>query len=173
MPQARGVWCGVRLEAVTAQEVEDRRQQHRQATITTLHERMGVSCVMELLRDARLPLVFHNGSLDLLFITHQFLQPLPATWREYQNVLRTWLPGGVYDTKLIANQGLPGYLWGNNSSLENIHVALTQPESDHGKGTCTYHIISYHIISYHIISYHIGSSSSSISNEYHVSSCII
>ena len=84
---------------------------------------MGFSAVMEVLRDSRVPLIGHNMGLDLLFLTSQFIAPLPPTWPAFCALMREWLPGGVYDTKLIA-RGLPFEVFQGDTALGTVYTAL-------------------------------------------------
>lgn len=78
---------------------------------------------MELLRDSGLPIIGHNVGLDLLFVISQFVTPLPPSWAEFQALAREWLPGGVFDTKLLSKD-LPFAVFQGDTSLGNIHRAL-------------------------------------------------
>ena len=49
-----------------------------------------------------MPLVLHNGWLDLLFLYHCCYGPLPATSASLMADLVEMFPGGVYDTKAMA-----------------------------------------------------------------------
>ena len=121
--EGRGNWCGLRLEPLSAAEVEARKEAQKVAAIARVHDRVGLSAVLELVRDAGLPVVGHNVSLDLLFVSSQFVGPLPDTWGEYQRRTRHWMPGGVFDTKLLC-RSLPYDVFKGQTSLEDIHSAF-------------------------------------------------
>eukprot|EP00171_Calliarthron_tuberculosum_P008327 IDg8327t1 len=52
---------------------------------------------------AGVPIVVHNGVLDLVLLYSSFHAPLPPTLGEYVSALVDALPAGVYDTKLLAS----------------------------------------------------------------------
>jgi hypothetical protein len=53
---------------------------------------------------SRKPLIMHNGLADLLFIWKTFFSPLPPLYSEWLSAFLETFPGGVYDTKLLAEQ---------------------------------------------------------------------
>lgn len=67
----------------------------------------GVTGLVGVLIDAEVPVVFHNGFLDLLHLFHKFVQPLPTTLEDFKAEVRRLFTGGVYDTKFIANRCNP------------------------------------------------------------------
>lgn len=71
------------------------------------------------MRDCRKPAVGHNLSFDLTFSLAAFAQQLPQGWAAFKHLVQQWLPGGVWDTKLLARQ------------LQVIH---THKASAHGEG---------------------------------------
>jgi target of EGR1 protein 1 len=55
-----------------------------------------------LLLDSAVPVVLHNGWLDLLFLYHSFYGPLPPNSVSIMADLLEMFSAGVYDTKAIA-----------------------------------------------------------------------
>ena len=51
---------------------------------------------------ASVPIIVHNGFVDLVFLYSAFQGPLPKTLGSFVAALVDCLPGGVYDTKLLA-----------------------------------------------------------------------
>lgn len=48
------------------------------------------------------PLVMHNGLVDLFFIWKTFFSPLPPLYSDWLSAFVEAFPGGVFDTKLLA-----------------------------------------------------------------------
>ncbi|GFR40195.1 hypothetical protein Agub_g755, partial [Astrephomene gubernaculifera] len=103
--QREGQWrvgelAGAGLELSASQRMEAAREQS------------GFSQVLEALREAGRPVVGHNPAYDLAYMLAQFSEPLPPTWTDYKALLQRTFPGGLYDTKHVAQQlaaqyGLP------------------------------------------------------------------
>ena len=81
----------------------------------------GFSVVMEALRDARVPVVVHNGSGDVLHLLSAFVGGgLPAEWGAFKQLVAHWFPGGLYDTKAMC--GPPDTSpWGRATSLREVY----------------------------------------------------
>jgi hypothetical protein len=62
----------------------------------------GLTVLLEILRKAGKPLVGHNSSFDLGFLTNQLMGSMPQTFPEWNRQLRSHLgPLGIYDTKVL------------------------------------------------------------------------
>lgn len=58
------------------------------------------------LRAHHVPLVVHNGFIDLMYLYHSFITTLPAQFQHFVADLADAFPGGIYDTKYIARKVL-------------------------------------------------------------------
>ena len=84
----------------------------------------GFTEVFELMRDSNKPAVGHNLSFDLTFSLAAFAQQLPHSWLAYKQLVRRWLPAGVWDTKYLARQlQVLG-------SLASLLLCTVQPEQE-------------------------------------------
>lgn len=71
------------------------------------------------------PAVGHNCLFDVSYGLYGFADAfLPATWRDFKKMARSWHPGGLWDTKHLARQ-LPevGGRAGAGGTLQ-LHVAM-------------------------------------------------
>mmetsp|Transcript_34152 Transcript_34152/g.86030 ORF Transcript_34152/g.86030 Transcript_34152/m.86030 type:complete len:478 (-) Transcript_34152:78-1511(-) len=117
-----GTQTALRLVRASAAEVAAVEEREAQRYEESVWEAAGASQVMELVRDGGKPVVFHNAVLDVPFLLERLVAPLPARYAEYKELVRTWFPGGLYDTKYIANC-LSGISVGV-TSLGPLHEAL-------------------------------------------------
>lgn len=69
------------------------------------------SRVFAALRSAQIPLVVHNGLLDLLHLHDKFLGDLPETYQEFAAAWASQFPL-LFDTRLIAQEGRFQASWG-------------------------------------------------------------
>ena len=93
-----------------------------------------------LLSDHKIPIMVHNGLMDLLFILSHFHQPaLPQHWEEAKEYIAKYFPI-LYDTKYIAKECDTG-LDLDKTDLSTLYDKLTtsdtaenQPESNDNSG---------------------------------------
>lgn len=52
---------------------------------------------------ARKPIVVHNGLVDLIFLYGNFVADLPTSLQSFVADVAELFPGGVYDTKFVAD----------------------------------------------------------------------
>ena len=70
---------------------------------TALRERCGVRLILDAIRDARIPVVTHNGLLDILHLMHCSTNQIRgASLDEFKKLVVEAFPGGLIDTKWIA-----------------------------------------------------------------------
>ncbi len=82
----------------------------------------------------RVPLVVHNGYLDLLFLlTHFHSNKLPSCYNETKKLINSYFPI-IYDTKVLATECADCRFRSKNSSLAELyqrHVMGLQNVNDH------------------------------------------
>ncbi|GIX64469.1 CAF1 family ribonuclease [Babesia caballi] len=71
--------------------------------------RWGIQKLFEAIKQHRIPLVVHNGLMDLYHIYDKFVGPLPQDPDDIVKAFYSWFGLGVYDTKHVAR-----YLHDNN-----------------------------------------------------------
>lgn len=69
---------------------------------TTRPKKHSLDCLFSHVLDAHVPVVLHNGWLDLLFLYHSCYGPLPSTSGSFMADLLEMFPVGLYDTKGLA-----------------------------------------------------------------------
>mmetsp|Transcript_74449 Transcript_74449/g.155203 ORF Transcript_74449/g.155203 Transcript_74449/m.155203 type:complete len:580 (+) Transcript_74449:116-1855(+) len=85
---------------------------------------IGFRQVWNLLRQARRPLVCHNGFYDLLFLYNSFEAPLPESLGQFKLAMHKAFPH-VFDTKILAeSEGLNKMLAVRRSSLVELATSL-------------------------------------------------
>ena len=78
---------------------------------------MSIHTLLATILATEVPVVVHNGWVDLLFLYGNFYAPLPPSLGTLMADLSEMFVGGVYDTKAIAQFELPqeatflGYLF--------------------------------------------------------------
>ncbi|GBF97539.1 poly(A)-specific ribonuclease, partial [Raphidocelis subcapitata] len=110
--------------AEAAAELAERLQREAREAVV---DAAGFAAVFDMMRASGKPAVVHNGAFDVAYSLYSFGDGwLPPAWRGYREMARTWLPGGVYDTKLIARQ-LPEVL-GRDTSLSALYAGVVDGE---------------------------------------------
>ncbi|CAE8645075.1 unnamed protein product [Polarella glacialis] len=101
------------------------RHSHDQAIRQRLLSHLGFLRMWNLLKKARLPVVLHNGFMDLLFLASALEGPLPAQLSDLKEVVGTALPV-LFDTKVLAESpALAGRL-GQRTSLGELATNLAE-----------------------------------------------
>lgn len=90
-----------------------------------------VTHVLAALREAKIPLVVHNGLLDMLHVYNKFFGELPSTATEFADVWRSEFPT-FFDTRLIALEGRSeAFRHPSAFNLEQLHQHLSAiPQGD-------------------------------------------
>ncbi|KAJ2827778.1 hypothetical protein FBU31_003083 [Coemansia sp. 'formosensis'] len=82
---------------------------------------------------AGVPLVIHNGLFDLVYLYQSFFGPLPDTYESFAFDLSEMFPGGIYDTKIIAEMATPqsasylAYLFHKSERLQKQRLERGEP----------------------------------------------
>jgi CAF1 family ribonuclease len=66
-----------------------------------VHE-MGFSLIVEMLIEAKKPIVGHNMMFDIIYLYNQFVDELPATYLEFATKWYALFPS-VYDNKVLSS----------------------------------------------------------------------
>eukprot|EP00439_Symbiodinium_sp_Y106_P007982 s3647_g1.t1 len=93
--------------------------------------RFNANQLIQALEDSKVPLVVHNGFLDLLHLFHGFIGDLPG---ECWDFFGSWLAHfpTTFDTRLLAQEGQYKILRGSGLTLEALHEQLSRSGSGPG-----------------------------------------
>ncbi|UKK02553.2 hypothetical protein MACK_002646 [Theileria orientalis] len=69
--------------------------------ITKRTRNNGLHHIIKSIIEYRIPLVFHNGMLDILHLYDKFIGPLPEKPVEISREITRFFVGGIFDTKVI------------------------------------------------------------------------
>ncbi|OEH73909.1 caf1 family ribonuclease domain-containing protein [Cyclospora cayetanensis] len=75
----------------------------------------GLSVLAEALIEAEVPIVLHNGLLDLLHLMEKFVQEIPPTLPLFASEVARLFIGGIFDTKYIATHLTPCSTFGRTA----------------------------------------------------------
>ncbi|WIA30112.1 hypothetical protein OEZ86_000207 [Tetradesmus obliquus] len=113
------------LVRATAQQAEQLEAEARAARIAGIHDAAGFAAVFDLMRRSNKPAVGHNCLFDVSYGLYGFADAfLPATWRDFKKMARSWHPGGLWDTKHLARQ-LPEVFM-RNTALAEVYSTLVE-----------------------------------------------
>lgn len=88
-------------------------------------EEVGLSDILQLRPTRKIPMVVHNGLMDLLFaLTHCHSPTLPDSYKECKALIRHYFPL-LYDTKIMATEGMTRH---DNTMLSQLFTAVV-PET--------------------------------------------
>lgn len=89
-----------------------------------LLQTIGVSKIIDLIKESEKPIVGHNCFIDLAFIVHQFISPLPSSYSEFKCMVHAFFPY-VYDTKYLSStSGICGHI--DDSALLKLYHRIKQ-----------------------------------------------
>jgi len=108
---------------------------------------VGFRKVLDYLTELQLPLVVHNGFLDMCHLQDKFFYSLPETHREFKMMLKKEFPV-IYDTKYMHNNSnILAAEVGNHMDLSSIYKKLlkyhqSEPIIDIAPGFSDYKLLS-------------------------------
>eukprot|EP00736_Rhodelphis_marinus_P001717 Rmarinus@m.27419 len=122
---------------------EKEKQQKRAKTGTDWSPNLGLREIFRAIAGSAVPVVFHNGLLDMIFLYYSFFGPLPPTHIGFVKALTNTFPS-VYDTKYIADfhvrpkASFLMYLFKLSQAMNNhAHHRARQAEANRRRGCST------------------------------------
>ena len=71
------------------------------------HEKIGFRRIFNLLTERKIPLIVHNGMLDILFTISAFQEDLPENYSDFKSLVHRLFPT-IYDTRFMLER-IPGF----------------------------------------------------------------
>lgn len=100
----------LKLERLTASEREARSAEEaakREDEARSLFDQVrGFHSAWTVLREAAVPTVVHNGGLDAAYLVQSLGEDLPERYDDYRALVRRHFPGGLFDTRHMAMEGV-------------------------------------------------------------------
>lgn len=96
-----GEWSKEALNCLTLSELHmARRNSPLAKNIHTIHKE-GLQNLVKAIVDEGIPLVVHNGFMDIMFLYTNFIGSFPDTFEDFRTIITGLFDGGIYDTKFI------------------------------------------------------------------------
>jgi len=115
----------IKLVRATSAQVEEREQAWLEERRRGILDAAGFSRVLDAMRHCSKPAIGHNLSFDVAYSIHSFVSPLPPSWQEFRELVQWQFPGGIFDTKLIANKLFADSVEPIETGLETLFTLLT------------------------------------------------
>jgi poly(A)-specific ribonuclease len=94
----------IKLVRASPDEIETREREISEGRRRGILDAAGFSSVLEAMRECSKPAVGHNLAFDIAYSIHSFVSPLPSSWEDFREIARRQFPGGIFDTKLVAQK---------------------------------------------------------------------
>eukprot|EP01096_Ripella_sp_DP13-Kostka_P009422 TRINITY_DN3624_c0_g1_i1.p1 TRINITY_DN3624_c0_g1~~TRINITY_DN3624_c0_g1_i1.p1 ORF type:complete len:553 (-),score=233.95 TRINITY_DN3624_c0_g1_i1:77-1735(-) len=111
----------IELKRFTDEELAQYNEDLRKERTRKVKKAAGFQRIVEYIIEYKKPLVGHNLSFDICFLSEYFLRPLPPRIEQFREIFHEAFPT-VYDTKVIATHPLfrdyPSYLEGHLRAIE-------------------------------------------------------
>mmetsp|Transcript_762 Transcript_762/g.2370 ORF Transcript_762/g.2370 Transcript_762/m.2370 type:complete len:585 (+) Transcript_762:49-1803(+) len=122
--------CTLIVDLVTPEQKAERLKEMEQAKLDALEDAIGFRKVIDIMSQSRLPIVVHNGFVDLVQTYSQFVEPLPDNLSTFAGRLHVLFPH-LYDTKYLSNHhpDLEALRHAHLSSLFELTQDLVSSES--------------------------------------------
>lgn len=113
------------LQKATAEEAQQLEAAAKEERLDVVRQAAGFSVVFELMRKSGKPAVGHNPMFDISYALQSFADPyLPSSWLDFKQMVRTWFPGGIYDTKYLSRA--LAEVFEGETSLSEVYTALVE-----------------------------------------------